>query len=286
MQNLFSLYQMTIHIASLNSGSNGNCYYIGNENEAVLVDAGLSCRETEKRMRQLELSLSRVKAIFISHEHIDHVKGLPVLAEKYQLPVYITNTTLKHSRIKLDENLQVNFCAYTPVQIGNLTVTAFPKHHDAEDPHSFIISCNDVTVGVFTDIGAECSHVISQFKKCHAVFLETNYDEEMLEQGRYPWHLKNRIRGGKGHLSNKQALDIFLQHRHPALSHLLLSHLSKENNCPVKAKQLFDAHAGEVNIVIASRFEPTAVFSISGNGMNKPVRQPINRQLQLDLFDA
>src|SRR5436190_5493147 len=190
---------MALFITSLNSGSNGNCYYIGNDSEAVLIDAGISCRETEKRMRLLELSMKKVKAIFISHEHIDHIKGLPTLADKYNLPVYITDTTLKHSRIHINKQSTKSFKAYIPVKIGNLVVTAFPKQHDAEDPHSFTINCNDITIGVFTDIGTPCAHVTTQFKKCHAACLETNYDEGVLENGRYPVYLKNRIRAEKGH---------------------------------------------------------------------------------------
>src|SRR5882757_3468185 len=120
---------MPVFIASLNSGSNGNCYYIGNEREAVLVDAGISCRETEKRMKRLGLSMSSVKAIFVSHEHTDHIKGIPVIAKKYQLPVYITSNTLVNGGLELDAQLVVSFQAYTPVTVGELNITAFPKFH-------------------------------------------------------------------------------------------------------------------------------------------------------------
>src|SRR5579872_940458 len=113
---------MPVYITSLNSGSNGNCYYIGNDQEAILVDAGLSCRETEKRMRRLGLSLEKVKAVFVSHEHDDHIKGLPVLTKKYQLPVYITAGTLQNSSFPLEDHLVISFTAYTPVTIGSLTI--------------------------------------------------------------------------------------------------------------------------------------------------------------------
>jgi len=253
---------MSLFISSLNSGSNGNCYYVGNQNEAILVDAGLTCRETEKRMKQVGLSMLNVKAIFISHEHGDHIKGLAVLANKYKLPVYITDFTAKHGP-HLIKHLSRTFTANQPVEIGNLTVTPFAKQHDAIDPHSFIITHAETTVGVFTDIGTACDQVINYFKQCHAVFLEANYDESLLENGRYPVFLKNRIRGGKGHLSNKQALEIFIQNRHPALSHLLLSHLSKENNSPQLALQLFTQHANGTEIMIASRDQPTEVIRIA-----------------------
>lgn len=276
---------MSLFIASLNSGSNGNCYYIGNGNEAILVDAGISCRETEKRMRLLDLSMKKVKAIFISHEHIDHIKGLPTLAEKYNLPVYITNTTLKYSRIIISKKLVKTFKAYSAIKIGDLSINPFPKQHDAEDPHSFTITSGNITIGVFTDIGAPCTHVISQFKKCHAAFLETNYDDVLLENGRYPLYLKNRIRGDKGHLSNLQALDLFIKHRSSFMTYLFLSHLSKDNNDPVLAKNLFDKHAANTNIIVASRYEQTPVYIIESIERKITVKRKIPaKQGQLNLF--
>lgn len=264
---------MSLYITSLNSGSNGNCYYIGNDTEAVLVDVGLSCRETERRMKRLGLRMDKVKAIFISHEHTDHIKGLQVISKKYNLPVYITNDTMRGGGLSLNEQQVLPFVAYVPVQIGNIAVTAFPKFHDAAEPHSFLVSYNDIRIGVFTDIGAPCDHLVRHFQQCHAAFLEANYDEQMLEQGRYPWFLKNRIRGGKGHLSNTQALELFRAHKPAFMSHLLLSHLSKDNNNPALVLDLFRQHAGETEIVVASRFVETAVYQISQTGRNTPEKQ-------------
>jgi len=254
---------MALYITSLNTGSNGNCFYIGNAEEAILVDAGLTCKETEIRMQRLSLSMSKVKAIFISHEHGDHIKGLPVLAKKYQIPVYITTHTLIKGRQQLQSNLVQSFNAYCPINIGNLSITAFPKKHDAAEPHSFTVCCNGITVGVFTDIGGHCEHVINNFKQCHAAFLEANYCEEMLNNGSYPYFLKNRIRGGNGHLSNKQALDLFMAHKPTYMSHLFLSHLSKDNNCPDLVGKMFNEHANGTQIIVASRLQETAVYYIS-----------------------
>jgi len=255
---------MSLYITSLNSGSNGNCYYIGNDKEAILIDAGLSCRETEKRMRRLGLSLGLVKAVFVSHEHDDHIKGIPTLVKKYQLPVYITSGTLGNWGFGLEQHLVCSFSAYAPVTIGSLQVTAFPKFHDAADPHSFIISQGPTVIGVFTDIGAPCEHLVRHFRQCHAAFLEANYDEEMLDKGSYPFHLKRRIRGGQGHLSNRQALELFLAHRPPFMTHLFLSHLSQNNNDPDLVQDLFNGQSGGVRIVLASRYEETAVYTIEG----------------------
>ena len=179
-----------------------------------------------------------------------------------------------------------NFIAHEPVSIGGLSVTAFPKFHDACDPYSFIVSDDNICIGVFTDIGAPCVHLKKYFQKCHAAFLEANYDEKMLEKGNYPIYLKNRIRGGKGHLSNKQAVELFVTYKPDFMSHLLLSHLSKNNNSPELVQELFDAHAENVKIIVASRYEETEVFHISPNESIKqiPVYQPVAKStLQLSL---
>ena len=279
---------MSLAITSLNSGSNGNCYYVGNEEEAVLVDAGISCKETEMRMRALGLSIRTVKGIFISHEHTDHVRGVPVLASKYGIPVYITPGTLKGCRFRIHKDLIRTFRSNEAVSVGALSVTAFPKLHDASEPHSFVVSGKGINIGVFTDIGAPCDNLTHHFKQCHAAFLEANYDEVMLESGRYPYYLKNRIRGGHGHLSNKQALSFFNAHRPSYMSHLILSHLSKENNCPKLVHQLFNEHAYGVEVIVASRYEATPVYRINGapvtiNRGAMPTNAP--RPVQISLFE-
>jgi phosphoribosyl 1,2-cyclic phosphodiesterase len=254
---------MSLYLSSLNSGSNGNCYYIGNDHEAVLIDAGISCRQTERRMARLGLSIGRVRAIFISHEHTDHTKGVEVLSRKYRIPVYITPATHMSSRLYLDPKLLRPFTAHEPVHIGGLIVNPFPKRHDGIDPHSFTVTFNGFTAGVFTDIGMACDQIIHHVNRCHAAFLEANYDETMLEEGTYPVYLKRRIRGGEGHLSNIQALELFKNHRAPFLKLLVLSHLSAQNNHPQVVHDLFTPHANGTRIAIASRYEETELFSIS-----------------------
>ena len=277
---------MSLFISSLNSGSNGNCYYIGNEKEAILIDAGISCRETEKRMKRLELTMNKVKAIFISHEHSDHINGLRVLSKKYQLPVYITAATQRFSNLDLERSLVKRFKAGKPVTIGNLSVIAFQKEHDAGDPHSFVISSADVKIGVFTDIGVACHRVIHHFKQCHAAFLESNYDADMLMNGNYPYHLKKRISGGNGHLSNEQALDLFIHHRPSFMSHLILSHLSQNNNKPEIVDGLFKQYAGSMNITVASRYKESEIFLVDGTfvAANKVKYRKITKPKQLSLF--
>jgi len=278
---------MSLFVASLNSGSNGNCYYVGNQDEAVLIDGGISCRETEKRMKRLGLSLKKVKAVFISHEHGDHIHGVTTLSKKYQLPVYITPETLQHGNLTVREDRIFTFQTGIPIAIGNLKVTAFPKFHDASDPYSFMVSSASVNVGIFTDIGSPCENVIRHFRQCHAAFLESNYDEDMLENGGYPQALKNRIRGGQGHLSNRQALDLFTTYRPSFMSHLFLSHLSRNNNKPKIVKDLFAPVAGVTKIIIASREKETGLYHIRNTTLSihrTKATKALISQHQLTLF--
>ena len=229
--------------------------------------------------------MNRLKAIFISHEHSDHINGVHKLSKKHKLPVYITKSTLQNGNLILNKELVKPFNAFEPIHIGKLKITAFPKFHDAIDPHSFIVSSDIVNVGIFTDIGQTCDHLIKHFAQCHAAFLESNYDEELLEAGKYPVGLKNRIRDGRGHLSNTQALELFKQYKSPQLSHLLLSHLSKNNNSPKIVSDLFTKYAGNTEIIIAPRNEETQLYHIRPTQSFK-LAKTITKgsQLQLSLF--
>lgn len=254
-----------------------------------MIDAGISCRETERRMTRLGLDMALVKAIFVSHEHIDHITGLPALSKKYQLPVYITEHTLRESNVPVQEHLVKSFHEEEPITIGSLSVTAFKKFHDACDPHSFIVTDDTVTIGIFTDIGIACSKLIRYFRKCHAAFLEANYCPDMLRNGNYPPHLQKRISSDTGHLSNIQALELFTRYKSKRLTHLILSHLSQNNNRMELVNQLFSEKAGDVNIVVASRHRETALYSVEAAG-NEPEEEAdipvvaLTKPLQLSLF--
>lgn len=270
---------MALFISSINSGSNGNCYYVGNSKDAVLIDVGISCRETEIRMKALGLDINKVRAVFVSHEHTDHIKGVGTLAHKYKIPIYITDATAKG--LRLIKHLSVHFVTDVAIAVGELLVTPFLKQHDAADPHSFIVSYNNITVGVFTDIGTVCNKLTHYFKQCNAAFLESNYDDDMLENGSYPVYLKNRIRGSEGHLSNTQAIDLFINHRSQNLSHLILSHLSKENNTPQLAANLFEQHSTQTKIIVADRYSASEVFAIMNANNGNALREIKPKQMVL-----
>jgi phosphoribosyl 1,2-cyclic phosphodiesterase len=237
-------------------------------------------------MKRLELDIKKIKAIFISHEHADHIAGLEVLSKKYQLPVYITPATLRNSRLKLEPHLINAFIKNKTVSIGDLQILPFTKSHDADDPHSFTVSAYGLNVGVITDIGYACKQVLKHFANCHAVFLESNYCDDMLMNGGYPYHLKQRISGDEGHLSNKQALDLFLKYKAPHLQLLILSHLSQNNNKPQIVEDLFAPHAGTVQVVVASRYKESEIFTLETSTSKLAVKvKPKKHQNQLSLFD-
>ena len=279
---------MALFVSSLNSGSNGNCYYIGNDRDAVLIDGGISRRETEKRLKRLGLSLGHIRAIFITHEHGDHIHGIAGISNKYNIPIYFTTPTLQQSNVFLKDGVARIFRPHEEITIGSLSIKGFPKQHDACDPQSFVVSCEGVTVGVFTDVGYPCENMKKHFVQCHAAFLESNYDEAMLENGRYPWTLKNRIRGGYGHLSNRQALKFFQEHRPHFMSHLFLAHLSRENNSPSLVEELFRNAAGKTKVVIAGRNQETELYRIldlNRNYTTKPIHSRVTlKKAQLSLF--
>lgn len=280
---------MAVYFSSLNSGSNANCYYVSNGDAAVLIDAGLSCRETEKRMNRLGLEMGKVKAVFISHEHSDHINGLEVLSRKHKLPVYISQKTLANSNLSIDQSLVRYFKKDDTVSVDQLQIKCFSKSHDAADPYSFMISSQNINVSVITDIGYACKQVLNYFQQSHVVFLESNYCETMLANGDYPYHLKRRISSDEGHLSNAQALELFLNYRTTQLSHLILSHLSKNNNTPETVDALFKPHAGNTNVIVASRYEESPLFSIDAvpvvvrRSLMSIKKKPSN-ETQLSLF--
>lgn len=251
-----------VEICALASGSNGNCYYIGNKEDAILVDAGINCKQILFRMKQKGLNPSKLRGIFITHEHNDHVCGARVLGKKLDIPVYMTKGTYQ-SLYVTNQPLAVRYILPgQPVMLIPFIIHPILKNHDAKEPTSFRIDYQGINIGVFTDIGSPCSNVTSHLKECHALFLETNYDEKMLWEGSYPYHLKQRVASDVGHLSNLQAANLLSEHAGPSLKWVLLSHLSGENNTPQIAYDAMKHLEDRFNLVVTSRREPTEVITI------------------------
>ncbi len=249
-------------LCALASGSNGNCYYIGNSTEAVLIDAGISARRIVTRMKERNLNPLAVKAIFISHEHSDHVSGARVLGKRLNVPVYLTVKTFA-AIYPVHKPLAPRF--FNPgerIAIGSITVHPFLKNHDAAEPCSFRIECGGRHIGVFTDIGSCSDQLVHHLGLCHAVFLETNYDEKMLWEGRYPWPLKKRIASDRGHMSNDQAFELLETHSGGNLRVVFLSHLSAENNTVDTARERFTGVSDRVAVYLTSRHAPGEVVTL------------------------
>jgi phosphoribosyl 1,2-cyclic phosphodiesterase len=251
-----------LEICALASGSNGNCYYVGNETEALLIDAGLSARQLQLRLAEKQIDQAKIKAVLITHEHSDHCRGARVLSKRLHLPVYLTKKTFLAMRKAVRPDTPRWFEPNFEFQLGEFSVFPFAKQHDAADACSFRISYAGKHVGVMTDIGEACEKVKSEFAKCHAVFLESNYDEEMLKNGRYPYHLKQRVASSIGHLSNDQAFVLLREFAGNELHTILLSHISGENNTPEKAYSVFEPLKEQYLIELTSRHRATEIRSV------------------------
>lgn len=249
-----------LEICAIASGSNGNCYYIGNGKDAVLIDAGISCKQILKRMNEKGLQPEKVKAVFVSHEHSDHLRGARVIGKRLRVPVYITAKTYNAAYNNLQPDYPVFFEPGSTIEIGEITVFPFLKNHDASEPCSFRIQYKEKNIGVFTDIGEPCENVTSQLQMCDALFLETNYDEKLLWEGSYPYFLKRRIASENGHLSNRQAFELLENFAGKKLRCVFLSHLSRENNSPEIAFKEIQPFETKFEVRLTSRYDAVEVY--------------------------
>ncbi len=225
-----------ITICMLSSGSKGNSIYISDGITSVLIDAGLSGVEIERRMKSKGLSPENLDAIIVSHEHADHIHGVGVLSRRFAVPVYLSHKTYKAAspflgRIEVVRTFEcgMNF------KINDISFHPFSISHDAEDTAGFTISQNSTKIGIATDLGIATAMVKEHLKKCSVLILEANHDPDMLANGPYPWPLKQRIKSRTGHLSNEQSKALLQEIQHDDLEHVILSHISETNNTPQKA---------------------------------------------------
>jgi phosphoribosyl 1,2-cyclic phosphodiesterase len=225
-----------LSVCMLASGSKGNSIYISDGQTSILLDAGLSGIEIERRLKIAGHCPEHISAIVVSHEHSDHIKGAGILSRRYNLPVYMSRETRKGSQ-HIVGNLPktVSFQCGNTFQINTLTIRPFSLSHDAADPAGFIFSSGDIKIGIATDLGIATSMVKTHLKDCNALILEANHDPDMLINGPYPWPLKQRVKGKTGHLSNSDSGTLLKELLHEKLTHVILAHLSETNNTPEKA---------------------------------------------------
>lgn len=240
-----------IKFCSLYSGSSGNAIFVASESTKLLSDAGMSAKKIIEALRSIGEEPSELSAILISHEHSDHIKGAGILSRKFGLPVYANAGTwqaMEQMIGSIPECNKVCFSSYAPFQIGDITVTPFPIPHDANDPVGYSFSASGKKVTVATDIGHVSLDLLSSFEDSDLLLLESNHDLEMLKVGRYPWHLKRRIAGDHGHLSNDAAGEVIAYMAQKGTKCFLLGHLSKENNFPELAYQTVCNALGEKSL--------------------------------------
>jgi phosphoribosyl 1,2-cyclic phosphodiesterase len=225
-----------VRFASLGSGSKGNATLVGAGDTLVMIDCGFSLRETIRRLASRGVEPQQVDAILVTHEHSDHSSGVAALSRKYQIPVYLTHGTSSTGRCDNSFELRCFNCEDS-FEIGGLGVKAVTVPHDAVEPCQFRLTWQDRTLGVLTDLGSITPHVVDNYRACHGLLLEFNHDLPMLMAGQYPPQLKRRVGGDWGHLNNEQAADFLQQIDVAELAHLVVAHVSENNNSRDKAER-------------------------------------------------
>jgi len=261
---------MGVSVSVLASGSRGNSAVVQTSRTKILVDAGISCRETFKRMKALEEDPGSLSAILVTHEHSDHVYGLRTLAKKLKVPVFMTGATHQSwAKAMRDEDgdrpevekLEI-FAAGKSFQVGDIAVTPFTIPHDAADPVGFTFRAEGVKVGFATDLGYVPASVRDHLRCCEVLVIESNHDVEMLRVGPYPWSVKQRVMSRVGHLSNDALAEFFSSDYDGEAAYVVLAHLSEHNNHPEIARGAADKALGprqtllHNRVMLASQFEP------------------------------
>lgn len=218
---------------SIGSGSSGNCAFFGTDRARILIDAGISGKRTLEALASKDVSISDIDGIFITHEHRDHISCLGVLLRKYEIPVYANRETIQ--AIKDSDSIgEVDWDLFNviddAVAVGDILVEAVPISHDAANPLAFIVNCEKSRVGHVTDLGKYDETLIKRLSGLSGLVVEANHDLRMLETGIYPYHLKRRVSGEFGHLSNEDCGKFISEILHDDLEFIVLAHLSKENN--------------------------------------------------------
>ena len=262
---------MKIKFISLASGSSGNCYYLGTDKHGILIDAGIGIRTIKKNLKEINLSLSNVHAVFITHDHADHIKSVGHLGEKYNIPVYSTK--------EIHEGINKSYCMteklYSsvryinkeePMEIDEFKILAFEVPHDGTDNVGYCIEIGDKIFSFLTDLGHITEIAAYYICKANYLILEANYDLEMLRMGPYPKYLKERIAGPNGHMSNMDTADFLAENISENLKYIWLCHLSKDNNHPELAYKTVEWKLKSKGIIVGKDVQLIALKRSSPSG--------------------
>lgn len=247
-----------VRFASLGSGSRGNGTLVQMDGQLVLIDCGFTLKDVRARLARLGVEPGQLDALLVTHEHSDHARGIPALARHCGAPTYLSYGTARALRDWDGFELR-SFDSHSSFEIGGLNVTPVSVPHDAREPTQFVFDApvaggGSRRIGVLTDLGHVTRHVVDCYRGCHGLLMESNHDLDMLWKGRYPAALKRRIAGNLGHLANAQALEFLDAVTHEDLQHVLVGHISEENNCPRLIGELYqDVSASVGNLELATQ---------------------------------
>lgn len=265
-----------MRFTSIASGSSGNCTYIGSDNTHILIDAGITKKRIEEGLKELELGLSDLSAIFVTHEHVDHIAALHTILKKFDIPIYATKGTIEGIRYsdKKGEMLDSRFIPVEvdkEVSVGDMVINPMKISHDANEPCGYRVFCGNKKIGVATDLGCYTNYTVDCLTGCDALLLEANHDIRMLQTGPYPYQLKRRILGDTGHLSNEKSGELLCRLIHDNMKGIFLGHLSKENNLPELAFETVRVeidmgenpyHSSDFDIIVADRSNISRVLEV------------------------
>lgn len=260
------------NFCSLYSGSSGNSLFIETSSTKILIDAGESAKKIVSALENIDVNVDEINAIFVTHEHSDHIKGLATLSKKYNIPVYANLETwnaMPQVKEKINSDNIKMFENYNNISIGDLNISPFEIPHDAANPCGFNVFYNNNKISIATDLGHIDNNIIKRLENSSFILLESNYDPNVLKCSNYPYTLKQRIAGPKGHLSNDTAGNVILHLLHSGLKNAMLGHLSKENNFPELAyetvvNKLIENNYNENNfrLSIANRAMPSPIINV------------------------
>jgi phosphoribosyl 1,2-cyclic phosphodiesterase len=257
---------VSLKISVLGSSSSGNCTFISTSKTRILLDAGLSRAQIAKRLKTIGESLETIDALIVSHEHLDHISGLHGLLSMQAIPTYISEETSEAIDPKPKWSRVEAIRAGHPFWLDELKITPFTIPHDAIDPLAFTFEAEGIKIGHVTDLGYMTELVIQRLKGCHVIVLESNHDLEMLRVGPYPWPVKQRIMSRMGHLSNEMTGRFFGEEFDGDARHIVLAHLSENNNHPALARMMtveaLEKRGFEINLSLASPAAPSPVIEV------------------------